>query len=305
MVGDSYRTLAWNNAIKKAIEPNDIVVDFGAGSGILSLFALNHGARHVYCVERKSEAQVLCKNLLEDNGYNKDHFTICASDNELLSLINKCDVVLSESIGDHLIENVSMKVFLELCQRLNPRVSLPQQMSLYLYPEILVRKTSSLEKIEKQLDISLEKLKNSDLPNDLLDTSYFEENSNTDFYWQINNFHSINKGKCIIDYFVHPLHFYNNEIKNDQIVKTLTINTNNKKSYGILFYWTAVLYDDIKITNHPSRSKNQSHSYYQRIVEIQNPELKSINTVRIKIDMNYDDKKNEDQPCKNLQIKIL
>lgn len=305
MVGDIYRTLAWHEAISQAIQPDDVVVDFGAGSGILSLFALQHGAKHVYCIERKSSTRDLCRELLEDNGYNNDQFTICESYTEVLSLIKKCDVVLSESIGDHLIENISMKIFLNLCKQLQPRTALPERMSLYCYPEIVVRRSKNLNNIEQKLNISLEKLKNPDLPNDLLDVAYFEGGENSDYYWWINNFYSIDKGECIVDYLSHPLYFYHNKIEDDQITKILEINTESQKSYGLLLYWKTIIYGDVVITNHPTRNENKSHSYYQRVVELQNPSLKPKNKIILTIDMNYDDRINEDQPCRNLQIKIL
>ena len=65
MISDTYRTLSWNFAIKETVLEGDTVIDFGAGSGILSLFALQAGAKHVYCVERNTNARRLCSEILK------------------------------------------------------------------------------------------------------------------------------------------------------------------------------------------------------------------------------------------------
>ena len=51
MVNDTYRMDLYYQAIKNKVVPGDTVVDFGAGSGVLSLMAAKCGAKKVYAIE--------------------------------------------------------------------------------------------------------------------------------------------------------------------------------------------------------------------------------------------------------------
>ena len=67
MICDRVRTEAFRRAIDSVVRPGDIVLDVGAGSGILSVFAARAGAARVYAVEQTSVA-VLAQELAAANG---------------------------------------------------------------------------------------------------------------------------------------------------------------------------------------------------------------------------------------------
>lgn len=70
MLKDKPRTLTYQAAIAENPDrfQNAVVLDVGAGSGILSLFAAKSGARKVYAIEASGVAQTL-RQVVEANGY--------------------------------------------------------------------------------------------------------------------------------------------------------------------------------------------------------------------------------------------
>jgi type I protein arginine methyltransferase len=71
MLMDDVRTSHYRNAIinNKQDFQDKIVMDVGAGSGILSLFAAQAGARKVYAIEASNMAES-ARALIEANGFS-------------------------------------------------------------------------------------------------------------------------------------------------------------------------------------------------------------------------------------------
>ena len=76
MLKDQVRTLAYQRAIEQ--NPNDfkdkIVLDIGAGTGILSIFAARSGAKHVYAIEN-AEIAHFATEIIKRNGLS-DKITV-------------------------------------------------------------------------------------------------------------------------------------------------------------------------------------------------------------------------------------
>ncbi|KAM6545175.1 hypothetical protein CsatB_025911 [Cannabis sativa] len=79
-----------------------VVVDVGAGSGILSLFAAQAGAKHVYAVEA-SEMAEYAQKLIAGNPALSQRITVIKGKVEDVELPEKADILISEPMGTLLV----------------------------------------------------------------------------------------------------------------------------------------------------------------------------------------------------------
>ena len=97
MLCDRVRTGAFQRAIDSVVRPGDVVLDVGAGTGILSLFAARAGAVRVYAVERTTVA-VLAQELAAANGV-AEIVQVIHGDIVDIELPERVDVIVSEWLG--------------------------------------------------------------------------------------------------------------------------------------------------------------------------------------------------------------
>lgn len=99
MLKDSVRCEAFRKAIVESVTPGCAVLDVGAGSGILSLFAAQAGAGIVYAVERTGIAR-LAQRIVAENGLG-DRISVLQEDLEAIDLPEKVDIIVSEWLGGY------------------------------------------------------------------------------------------------------------------------------------------------------------------------------------------------------------
>jgi len=97
MICDRVRTDAFRRAIESVVRPGDVVLDVGAGTGILSIFAARAGAKRVYAVERTTIA-VLAQELAAANGF-AEVIEVIQGDVTDLEPPERVDVIVSEWLG--------------------------------------------------------------------------------------------------------------------------------------------------------------------------------------------------------------
>ncbi|MEZ4316022.1 MAG: class I SAM-dependent methyltransferase [Myxococcota bacterium] len=99
MIGDQTRTRAYRRAILETPElfEGKVVLDLGCGTGILSMFAAEAGAKHVYAVEASDMAKV-AQRVVRDNGL-QDAITVLHGTLEDLECPEPVDIVMSEWMG--------------------------------------------------------------------------------------------------------------------------------------------------------------------------------------------------------------
>jgi histone-arginine methyltransferase CARM1 len=108
MLQDYVRTGQYYNAIMENahIFKDKVVVDVGAGTGVLSLFAVQAGAKAVYAIEASDmakHARKLCE-VNKDKGGDRVHVVQCkVEDFRLPASIGKADILISEPMGTLLV----------------------------------------------------------------------------------------------------------------------------------------------------------------------------------------------------------
>lgn len=100
MLQDNTRTKAYELSMSrnKDLFKDKIVLDVGCGTGVLSMFASNAGAKHVYAVEN-ANIHHKASEIIALNGY-KDKITVINGKIEEIELpVKKVDIIVSEWMG--------------------------------------------------------------------------------------------------------------------------------------------------------------------------------------------------------------
>ena len=134
MLRDGVRNEAYRQAIFKTVKSGDVVLDVGAGSGILSLFAAQAGARKVYAVERTSMAEMIGR-IAERNGV-QDVIEISQRDIETFVAPEPVDVIVSEWMGGYGVDENMLTLVLDARDLwLKPGGKmLPEQVTAWMAP---------------------------------------------------------------------------------------------------------------------------------------------------------------------------
>ena len=99
MLSDGVRLRAYDQAMEQAIKPGDVVLDVGAGTLVLSIMALRHGASHVYAVEGDPATAAVAARIAESNDL-KGRLTLIQGDAREVELPRKADVIVAELMGN-------------------------------------------------------------------------------------------------------------------------------------------------------------------------------------------------------------
>jgi protein arginine N-methyltransferase 1 len=97
MIGDRARLDAHAAALSEVVTPSSVVLDIGAGTGIMSLLACQAGARRVYAVEPSGAVQILVA-AARDNGF-ADRVVVLQQRSTEVTLPERADVIVSDLRG--------------------------------------------------------------------------------------------------------------------------------------------------------------------------------------------------------------
>ncbi len=134
MLRDRVRCEAFRHALTESVKSGDVVLDVGAGTGILSLFAARAGARKVYAVERTKIAD-FARQLIAVNDA-EEQVQIIHGDIESVELPEQVDLIVSEWMGGNGVDEGFLPAVLVARDRwLKPQGKmLPERVSAWIAP---------------------------------------------------------------------------------------------------------------------------------------------------------------------------
>jgi hypothetical protein len=115
MMNDRLRNKAYFDAIKLAIKDDDLVLEIGTGSGLLSMMAADAGAKKVITCESSRTISEVAEKIIYKNGYSGTVNVVKKNSTDLIvgkDLPRKADVVISEILSAEFVgEGVRSTIF--------------------------------------------------------------------------------------------------------------------------------------------------------------------------------------------------
>jgi len=133
MLGDLSKMHAYAQAIAEVIQPGDVVLDAGSGTGILAMLAARAGASRVHAVESMPVAE-LSRELINTNRLS-GVIEVHRADLLTLEPIEPVDRVIGDWIGRYLVDDDMMDAVQAASRWLRPGGTLhPENVELLLAP---------------------------------------------------------------------------------------------------------------------------------------------------------------------------
>jgi type I protein arginine methyltransferase len=134
LLRDERRTLAFRDAIRRAVKPGDVVLDIGSGTGILSFFAAEAGARRVFALERAHMADVAA-TLAQHLGF-AGRIEVIHEYSSNVTLPERANVLVTEMLSNFGLEEQLLSVVLDARMRLltEDATIIPRTCALLLAP---------------------------------------------------------------------------------------------------------------------------------------------------------------------------
>ena len=280
MLSDTHRVNSFVKAIRSKVCVGDIVVDLGAGTGILGIECAKAGADTVHLVEQEPKLIAVIEQMVKEHGVEDKCIIHNKRSDEFLNEFDgdTVDCVVCEGIGDHIFESRLIYDFLTLRMKYKSQL-IPEHFELYVHDTPVKINRDLLGKYHTVLD-KLEMPK--------LDSINITDNVIHDRLYVFSD--KITETKCILD-FDNPGHLRKH-------TRSISLNRIPNDDEYLILYFDIKLYDNVNISNKPSREK-LPHSYYQRLIsgkDILSP------TIKLKIDYEKHITGIENEPFPNIEV---
>ena len=134
MLSDNIRHEAYQKAIDETVKSGDVVLDLGAGTGILGIMALKAGASKVYMIE-KSDSIDLAKEIVIQNGF-AEQVTYFNESSLEVELPEKVDVIVSETLGSFGVDENTLEFVIDARKRFLKEGGkiIPEEITVFIEP---------------------------------------------------------------------------------------------------------------------------------------------------------------------------
>ena len=134
MLNSKNRNLFFYNALAKCAK-DKVVWDVGSGTGLLSYYALKHGAKFLYAVERNPESAHITEEILKKN-FDTHRFEVinsefCHNDSIREKINDSIDVLVSETVGYGLFDQELVYIwdYIKTITKNKNIISIPDKLS--------------------------------------------------------------------------------------------------------------------------------------------------------------------------------
>ncbi len=136
MLADESRVTSYFRAIQRTVQPGQVVLDLGTGSGILAFFAAQKKPRTIYAIDHSNFIEV-ARQIAEH--HHIQNIVFVRQNSRQFTPPEPVDVIIHEQMGDTLFNENMVENLLDLKKRaLKPGGKiLPGKFNLYLEPACL------------------------------------------------------------------------------------------------------------------------------------------------------------------------
>ncbi len=263
MISDIVRCEHYFNALQKFISPKSVVLDVGAGSGLLSAISLNLGAKKVFAIEETNSALYI-KSIFKKLGlnFNSSKFELHNKNSFDVEINDAVNLIVSELFGNDPFQEGVIITLREIASKLiNFNVNYIPKSLTFLMQIIDLHSHSAFHRIQAFQKPDDSNLTNNKFLSNFLNTA--KENldlNNISFSLPLtkNDFSILGKAVELGTIPLNPPPVYSKEKHPLKGKKTLTINKNADNAIAIIWF-RVHLTDEITISSLISETDACSH----------------------------------------------
>jgi len=236
MLSDRIRTSSYCNAIRALVKKDAVVIDFGSGTGILSIVSVKAGAKKAFAIEKAKIAKV-SKKIINDNGL-ANKIVVIEQDLRHLELPEKADIIVSEWMGIHVFQENMLLNLLEMRDKYLKEggTLIPNMVSLFIAP----LKTETINEREIAFwEAPLEGIS-------LKEIGWLSMNDT--YIGNINAYDLASDGKCVFNLDLHKIQ--KNELNKIEMTEEFSFEKPQKIN-GICGWFSAQLSEEIVLDTGP------------------------------------------------------